>query len=128
MSESKFTIHIAQTIAERDLCTLLTDAVEGGMMQWARIIDVTRDVEDHTITGVRLIEVGDGDENVRHLVKPETMARGIERILNRAEGCHVCDEIMHMAQAMLDPDNCDVDAWGADAILQAGLLGEVRYG
>lgn len=75
---------------------------------------------------VTILETGDGDVSVAHVVDWEVVAKGLQWVVDKATtGNHLPTTL----SAVLSGDAGDIDATAADMIVQMGLFdGEVRYG
>jgi hypothetical protein len=120
------------------LSDVVTTALEGGIGYWSEASvykwwSPTLDggtAEHHDGLGnayAVIDEVGDGDrDRVEHLINLDVVATGIRRI--------VAGDVVHedmtktIREADRDNDASLLDAADCDAIVQVGLLAEVRYG
>lgn len=127
-------ITVQTYVADSVLASVLTTALDpgyGGSLYWAE----ARRYRDHKFDGdsigfwikaeVRDVEAG---SKAWRTVNLDTVAKGIERVLGG--GIKLAPEYLAQVSALLGPDadGGEVDALGADVILQAGLLGDVVYG
>lgn len=116
----------------RERETLLADiiigAVEGGTGYWASVSGYKWSDEEPATTRATLHVLDpDDDDDGPHAVTIETVATGLARIL--APGFGINARLREtIAQADRENDAGYIDADGADAIVQAGIFGEVVYG
>ena len=74
-----------------------------------------------------ICEIGDGDMEELHTVNAAVIQSGLNRLesgevkINNTMG-------LNISEANKENDAGQIDAYDADAILQAGLFGELRYG
>lgn len=116
---------------EREECLsdILITAVEDGCLNgWRQVSGYRWSDERPAEARVTVHELGDGDETLQKLaVNIETIARGLRAIDSGEVG--VCSEIREAVRmAQRDNDPCGFDAYSADAVLQAGLFGNLVYG
>lgn len=124
----------------RFLSDLLTTAVEGGINYWCQVAEYRIWANPDAPSG-ELVERDDpyavvvdydGDE---HRIDLDVIARGINRITDGKvtyynHGYQNTDRRMASLNRSngQDDDLGDYDAWDADAVVQAGLFGELIYG
>jgi hypothetical protein len=73
------------------------------------------------------IESDDPGETWKHRITRTTITRGLGAI--RGGKVKLCDYLLRsILAADVKNDACEIDAEGADCIVQAGLFGEVVYG
>lgn len=115
------------------LTDLLTTAVEGGINYWAGVIRYKWDTDTGTALGEAFVDLYETEEaydkkpediEVFH-VTIDTIAHGIGIL--REKHAHYPPKAFWEADRTNGEDG-DYDAGDADAILQAGLFGEVVYG
>jgi len=114
------TTHVSST--DSDLDNTLITAVEGGINDWA-VVRRYHAVEGTPVT----VEVQEDDPATAvrpgwHLVNRDVIARGLQACAERYPNV-----ISHYLQSG-GPGDRAPDAEVADAILQAGLFGEIVYG
>jgi len=84
------------------------------------------DREPKRIYGI-IIETGDGDVEEEHMVNLATVRLGVQRLINREVAMNESmRRNIHLASESNDASS--IDAYDADAILQAGIFNELRYG
>ena len=84
------------------------------------------DRESKRIYGI-IIETGDGDVEEEHMVNLATVRLGVQRLINREVAMNESmRRNIHLASKSNDASS--IDAYDADAILQAGIFNELRYG
>jgi hypothetical protein len=121
------------------LADILVTAVEGGTDYWSEIKDYVSPAEDarrmYTRVSIREMFESGETETIWYDVTIESIARGIARILDRDNPVKVegggtihNDYIKMIAGANHINDACDIDASLADLIMQAAVLGVIRYG
>lgn len=125
-----------------ELCgDLLTTCVECGSRYWLACETYTRaaPVGDSIVANVDKIigcihaETGEPFEQFAkaRIKKPTanfaTMLRGLELILSGKTQIN-STTVSNLLKAVTDPESCEWDADDADAVLQAGLFGEIVYG
>lgn len=113
---------------QRLLADILIGAVEGGTGYWATVSDYQHSgPANDTSATLHETEPGDGEHPASREVTTETIETGIQAILNpRFRVCtHLRAAITH---AHNEGDASGLDAEAADAIVQAGLFGEIVYG
>jgi hypothetical protein len=130
------------------LCDVLTTALEGGIGYWCRVDSYwwfspelpsskNNRVQHETVDGVEFPNAW--AKNARDTEDPEsepwgditveTIATGIARILAADSKISLAsDYVGRIAVANRNNDAGEIDALDADAIVQAGLLGDVVYG
>lgn len=120
------------SIARRQdfLCNIVVTAIEGGIGYWADyknyqwraenglLVEATADVLEDTD--------GPGVAGWQKL-DSKVIERGINLIKYKVVG-DMMDRRAAIIMAELDNDASDIDSVDADCIVQAGLLGEVKYG
>lgn len=115
------------------LIDVFCTAVEGGITYWAEIrrYHWTNDPKgnplDHPDVDGFYAIVREEDEEDDLRIDREVIERGVQRILS---GDNVVGQwLLDAVQAAADNyDAGEIDADGADAIVQAGLFGEIVYG
>ncbi len=116
--------------AERQqlLADILIGAVEGGTGYWATVSDYHHSGPPaQTSATLHEIEPGDEPHPGGREVTTETIEEGIQKILNPY--FRVCTHLRAaMTHAHNQGDACGLDAEAADAIVQAGMFGEIVYG
>ncbi len=109
-------------------------ALEGGIGYWARAYAYNPgEVEEPHAEGFHaMIDVEDRDNGGDFRVDIEVVARGLARIAQGGTGEHRLlvneDMTRRVRSALAENDGGTLDAWDADAVVQAGLFGEVIYG
>lgn len=123
-------IKIEVELDEDFLAGVMTTALEGGIGYWSKCSHVKRR-EDLWITSCRIYEFDD-DEDVPEGAEgvPLTLKHiglGIERLVSGEVGVNSTLR-GYISQGVAEKDAGHIDADAADVIVQAGLLGEIRYG
>lgn len=133
----KLTITIEHTLSDGLCADIMGTALEGGIGYWSQAAGIkhckpAKPVSDHPNETVYesfdLYELDDGepDGSAAGKVTYATIRKGIEAIVsgrvkvNREMRGQVLANVIDEEQAM--------DADAADCVVQAGLLGEIRYG
>lgn len=126
-------VRLADTTPELDrrrdvfLSDILCTAAEGGINYWCDF-DSIQDINDD-FAYVKLFHCADCEDLEDQFpdITKDTIETGIARILNGS--VEVRDDLMQIvAAAQFTHDASNIDAEGADVIVQAGLFKEVRYG
>lgn len=92
--------------------------------EWLIVNDEGAKASDQIWLEARIQDNEDPDE--QWMVNHDVLAKGIERILDGT--VEVGRELLgSISQAVQDTDNADIDALGADLIVQAGLFSEQVY-
>jgi hypothetical protein len=131
-------INIKHTLSDEFLMDVMITMVETPPASWFKFIDVNRR-EDLMITDFTVVDQEDifeyqedlaagaePDEPERHLINPQKVADAIERLLSAdMVSRDIADAI---ARGARDNDAGDIDAIGADCILQIACFDEVLYG
>jgi len=124
---------------ERFLADILTTAVEGGINYWSAVSDYQwfsetlgasrPGISRMSDTRVRVHEMNDDGDYASEgvLVTLGTIARGVNLIL-RGEVPIRQDMVSDIREGSRENDAGYIDADGADCIVQAAILGELRYG
>lgn len=108
---------------EQFLADVITGAVEGGTGYWAQVSGYHWSDDEPATTRVTLHDMDDGKV---YPVTIDTVEQGIERIKDPAFEIGSLRGVILAADVTLDAGEIDADA--ADAIVQAGVLGEIVYG
>ena len=102
------------------LTDVFTTALEGGIGYWSECSYYRWENEQRAV--IEDIE----DERKEYTITLDTIAKGIGVIV---KGDHVYQDLKNLIRnGSLDNDASDIDAEGADCIVQAGLFGRVIYG
>lgn len=130
MSDKTFEITYTKTFDLEILSDTINTAVEGGINYWADIISYkhTEGIE-HTTATIRIKDELRDDEHDKdhYVVDVEVIKTGLVRLLTGEVS--VSSWIMSYLHQSLDDNSAYmIDADAADCIVQAGLLGEVRFG
>lgn len=125
------TVTVPVTYTAQMLLDLFTTALEGGIGYWSvctryrwRRPDGEDDVEGFHAD----VEETETDEDAppTHRIDRDTILRGLAHFAQPGQGYR---HVRQVARAVLAGDeDVDYDAEDADAIVQAGLFGEVIYG
>lgn len=115
------------------LTDILTTAVEGGINYWARVVKYKWDPDGGTALGEAYVDIYETEEAYDkkpedieiHHVDIDVIAKGIGVL--RAKHAHYPPKAFWEANSS-NGEEGDYDAGDADAILQAGIFGEVVYG
>lgn len=120
------------TVREQFLSDVITTAIEGGIGYWSVCLQyqyegnvVVIDGKDYGGGTRATISPLDTDD-IWH-VTPDTIARGISVIREREDFCRLAIRDTILA-ASRENDGGEIDADGADVIVQAALFGELVYG
>lgn len=110
---------------EHELRSILTTALEGGIGYWSEADKIVRD-DDLSVISVNLHGTEETAEDFypRH-VKATMLQQAIDHIVADRENVNLRSDIVR-AICSGDPGNIDAD--GADAIVQFLLFGELVYG
>lgn len=109
------------------LANVLVTAVEGGINYWASVENYrTKEGPEYTLEDARAL-IKDEYTGQHHDLTLEVIGAGLLKIGSRDFELNpqMRKEIL-LANTISDAG--DIDSADADAIVQAGLLGEVRYG
>ncbi len=110
-------------VPDQTLWDIFVIAIEGDMTrQWAHYVKLTYDLDDCTEFWADVEDMENGDKPYR--IDRNTIVKGLHRIF-RDGYKFVLAQTIGISN---DPDEWDLDAIGADCIVQAGLFGEVVYG
>lgn len=117
------------------LGALLTTAIEGGVNYWAQVVEYKWDCDEPYAVLVDC-EEAEEDEPERLLVDLDVIARGINKIASGEVGFYNMGYEGDSNTRMLvlnrtngtDDRLGDYDALDADAVVQAGLFGEIVFG
>lgn len=110
------------------LADILITAVEDGCLNTWRVVScyVHTPAED---ARVLIHEIEDEDTETVHAVGLDTIAKGLGKVERGEDGCKLNSEILGAVMlAQRDNDPSGFDAYSADAVMQAGIFGEVIYG
>jgi hypothetical protein len=110
------------------LSDIVITAVEGGIGYWSTVERYAFVLDEYSAdnhTSATILETGDGDISVQHEVTIETIARGLARV---REDHHKFGNRSTWVAADRENDAGEFDSCDADALVQLGLFGEVRYG
>lgn len=116
------------------LADILVTAVEDGCTNSWRAVSCWRwsvpdQIEDIRETSVLVHEYVDDDNENVYAVGLATIEKGLQLIAEEAEGCRMNTEITDAVNRALCQNEADYfDAYSADAVMQAGMFGEVIYG
>lgn len=103
------------------LTDIYTTGLEGGINYWATVTSY-----QHTTQQLATITDNHDDEHP-HTIDLNTIARGIRAITTHRVHTNPAHR-QRIAAADRAHDAADLDAADADAIIQAALFGEIRYG
>lgn len=113
---------------EQFLWDVFVTACEGGINYWARI-----ERYHHSTNGKDDLEgfhakIFDTEEEKRHDIHRATIEHGLKAF--QKPGVHINAELRGqiLAADVTNGENVTLDAEGADAVVQAGLFGQVVYG
>jgi hypothetical protein len=125
-------VTIEVVVSDQFIEDLLTTAAEGGIGYWATL--VWWDVASHMprYTGCYIVDRGDErtpEPDAAWMVADrEAVERGLALVLAGKAKVH-SSYVGMVAQALRNQeDGCELDAEGADIVVQAALFGEVVYG
>lgn len=118
------------TERDRFYADILIGAVEGGTGYWAAVSGYHWSDEKPATTRATLHELNDEGtafDGPAHDVTVETVRRGVNAVISG--DVHVNAQLRNtIRDAAEELDGGEIDAEAADVIVQAGALGEVRYG
>lgn len=127
-------ITITLELSDKLLSDIMCTALESGAIRYWCEPEGVECVDDPTESvgwryrHFRAIPVDESDFRPG-VVTYQTLATGIERILQRDPKCRVNDTYYAMVATVgRGEEECDIDSEGADIIVQAGLLGEIKFG
>lgn len=110
-------------VADQNLWDIFVIAIEGDMTrQWANYLELRYDPADVTEFHALIEDMESNDRPDR--IDRQTIVKGLRRAL-RDGYKFVLGQTIGISN---DPDEWDLDAIGADCIVQYGLFGEVVYG
>lgn len=111
------------TEREQFLADIIISAVEGGTGYWAAVSRYRHDCPAADTTAT----LHDEDDGKVYVLTIDTIATGIGRVLG--DGFKVRGDILDQVKCgSRENDAGEIDADGADVIVQAALFGEVVYG
>lgn len=109
---------------------VLSTALEGGIGYWSGADNIVRHYDQNGHGDFRYVSADLYDAEEGELlgnVQYDTIRKGIERILRGEVKCN-SSITGYVLRGVADNDAGQIDADAADAIVQAGLLGELRFG
>jgi hypothetical protein len=122
-------------VPEQNLLDALTTAVEGGISYWVNNEEDFNKVSlerDADLNVTKLVFYGRGnvndDDNKRYEIVPSDLVGAAQKILSREPKCEVSGSITGQIATLASKDFCDIDAWGADVLVQVAAFGEVVFG
>jgi hypothetical protein len=122
-------IAVTITLPAKNCYDVLTTAAEGGSNYW--LID--SDGEDFIDAEVKRNEQNlvvliafTGKDGKHYTISPAEIAVAWTRII-KCEA-KVREDLVRMVAALACAENCNIDAEGADVLVQVAAFGEVRYG
>src|SRR4030095_4429362 len=133
------TIALTLPVPFQVLADILTTAVEGGSHYWLAAHSIERDQEHNVLSIIKPLdketdEPFDVDDflpafagNRERNITVDTVATGIERLLAATVPART-DIMGAVLKGLIDPEDLDVDAEGADIIIQLGFFGTLVYG
>ena len=104
---------------------VMTTAVEGGVNYWFRFLKIERDSE---LNVTRVVGEDVEDESVVFSCDLTKLCEGMERITNSDRYPENKDMHMELCQCIIEQDSCNIDAEGADIIMQLAIFESVVYG
>lgn len=123
-------ININIDLEEQFLYDILTTFVESGWSDWARFTEVNREVDTLDVLSITLIDVEDSGKSFD--VGIDEVFTGLCRIVGKDnDGKHVdisSSILDYVMRGVREQDAGDIDAIGADCIVQAAIFGELVYG
>ena len=131
MSDIKVVRNIKFALSPSDeiLSTTIITAVEGGINYWAQVSNYKWDLDDPTVTSVRVheVEAEHGEYEAGHDIGLDEIAKGMERMLQPEAKIarRIKDTLL---TAINSDDGGDIDAEVADCVMQFAVLGELVYG
>jgi len=117
------------TVPDAVAYDVLVTAIEGGINYWAELVeDIARGKDENGNSTYGTVQIADAEnEDEAHILTIATIKTGIQRILSAPRKCRA-DIAQDVLIACLDCDAGQIDADGADAIVQMGLFNEIVYG
>ncbi len=104
-------------------------ALEGGIGYWSECEEYHWDVDlDDPTDGFFAVVYDIEDENARYVITEGTIDLGLERLREGKVGLGAYLLGPLMVADLTNGQEGDIDADGADAVVQAGLFGELVYG
>jgi hypothetical protein len=123
------TLTLTCDVSKQMLWYLFVTALEGGIGYWSVCSKYhwrTEGGEDDLDGFYADVEETEEDAPVAHRIDADTILRGLVHFAQPGDGYR---HVREVARAILmGDDEVDYDADDADAIVQAGLFGEVVYG
>lgn len=124
---------------EEFLADIITGAIEGGIGYWSQCsqyqwVDTMHERKLRVSVGQPLLDEGTRatiedieDDGREYHITPSVIQNGLRKIVNGEVGLNSTLR-GYILYADKENDAGEIDADCADAIVQAGLFGEVRYG
>lgn len=125
-----FEIVLARQYDMQILADTIITAVEGGIGYWCSVVAYTHtEGPEHTRATIMIEDslADDEEKGDTFTIDCEVARKGIERILNGSIELN-SEMVGWIVQSLDEGSAFMIDADVADAIVQAGLLGEVRFG
>lgn len=116
-------ITTTHTLTDDFLQSVLITAAEGGINYWAHITDY---VWDAPASEQRIHAVDSEDDDETYTITHDTIAKGVEGILNGNPGTPAWCQGRILAD--LQSVDGNIDATAADCIVQTGLFGRIIFG
>lgn len=122
-------IRVEFELDEQFIWDILTTFVESGYSDWFVFTDVRRDPD--TLDVLAIAGVIDPDEGQPYqqveVVELDDVAIGLQNLLDGS--CPVATDILdHIARGVRESDAGEVDAIGADCVIQSAVFGQLIYG
>ena len=121
-------------ITDSECADILCTALEGGIGYWSYAGRIVRQDTDEKVdyVGWRYVcaDLFDNDTGEEFgTMNYETVRKGIRLMMGEKKVAYLSSYITEMVRdSFKGSDNFDIDADGADCIIQLGLLGEIVYG
>lgn len=108
-------------------------AMEGGIGYWSSADSyhwtTGTELDNEDLDGFYAVIRDLEDDDKKYRITPAIIKRGINRLISgKATGLHSAYRAQIAGAYAISEDNGELDATHYDAIVQAGLFGEVRYG
>jgi len=122
-------VKIDVELDDQFLGDIMTTALEGGIGYWSACSKVKR-LEDLTIVSCLIHEITDDESDYEEKGVPLTLkdiGRGLQLLLSGYVGVN-STVLGYISRGVAEQDAGHIDADAADAIVQAALLGDIKYG
>ena len=135
---SNININICVEVPDQLCADIMCTALEGGIGYWSQADKIERKPcdpanpsEDFNYVSCLLAELNDDeggyDWDCPHILDYGSIRDGLHTLLTGY--CQINSELRgYLLDAVLNGDASSIDSEGADAIVQAALFGEIKYG